>query len=491
MLKSDIRIVDVATYQVNVTCRTPLKFGAVVVDELPIGYARVTVENRAGKAATGWGAMFLMDLWAWPVSKASHEAKNAAMCELFDAYGHWLKGFKEFAHPIEIFMESESDLRRLNREICRRLTPGEEMPFLGALVCASPLDHAIHDAFGNVNGIDSYLGYGPEHMSFDLSRYLGDEFKGVYPSQFLRQDYAPAIPVFHLVGGLDLLRKEEVGDDLPQDSLPNSLDGWIEREGVFCLKVKLRGTDMEWDIQRTLEVSRIYREVRDSAREDLPARPFLTADTNEQCESPEYIVEYLRKLQEQAPGVFDELLYIEQPTERDLKVHTWDMRSIAKLKPVLIDESLTTVEDFRLAMELGWSGIALKSCKCLSSDLLFIPMAEMMGIPYAVQDLTNPSIALIESVGLAARAHPIKGVEANSRQFFPQANELVTTMHAELCHIRDGVAKTRTIRGTGLGMQIEKIKGFVAHVEKQDAAFRANRRQATLPALINGKRTTS
>ena len=50
-------------------------------------------------------------------------------------------------------------------------------------------------------------------------------------------------------------------------------------------------------------------------------------------------------------------------------------------------------------------------------------MAELEGIPYAVQDLTNPSLAMIESVGLAARIHTIKGVEANSRQFFPKANE--------------------------------------------------------------------
>ena len=154
----------------------------------------------------------------------------------------------------------------------------------------------------------------------------------------------------------------------------------------------------------------------------LPSQPYLTADTNEQCESPDYIVEYLHKVRELAPQVYDEILYIEQPTERDLTAHRWDMRPIAELKPVLIDESLTSVEDFALAMELGWSGIALKSCKCLSADLLFVPLAERARIPYAVQDLTNPSLALLQSVGLAARTHTILGVEANSRQFFPAAN---------------------------------------------------------------------
>ena len=458
MKKSDIKIINVETFRVHTVCRTPLKFGGVVVDEVPIGYAKVTVENREGKMATGWGAMFLMDLWAWPVSKATHEAKNRVMCELFDAYGKLLSNFKEYSHPIAIFMETENDLQRLNREISVNLTPGEEMPFLGALVSASPLDHAIHDAFGNVNGIDSYCGYGPEHMSFDLSCYLGSGFKGVYPSQFLRQDYLPQIPLFHLVGGLDLLHKEEVDESFPQDGIPNSLDEWIKRDGVFCLKVKLRGRDMKWDLERTLEVSRIYHEVRNHFRKDLQENPFLTADTNEQCESPEYIVEYLRKLREKKPDLFDEILYIEQPTERDLKAHRWDMRCISSLKPVLIDESLSSIEDFRLAMELGWSGIALKSCKCLSSDLLFIPMAELSGISYAVQDLTNPSLAMIESVGLASRIHTIKGVEANSRQFFPKANEAAAKIHPELFNIRDGKARTASIKGTGLGFRVGEME---------------------------------
>ncbi len=312
------------------------------------------------------------------------------------------------------------------------------MPFLGALICASPVDHAVHGAFGSVSGIDGYPRLWPGAYVFRPQRYRPD-YRGVYPSQFLRQDYLPQVPVFHLVGGLDLLRREEVTDAFPQDGTPNSLDDWIERDGVFCLKVKLNGRDLAWDLARTQEVARIYYEVQAERRPDLPAKPYLTADTNEQCESPEYIVEYLCKLREVAPRVYDEILYIEQPTERDLTAHRWDMRSIAQHKPVLIDESLTSVEEFQLAMELGWSGIALKSCKCLSSDLLFVPMAELARIPYAVQDLTNPSLALIESVGLAARTHTILGVEANSRQFFPAANALEAETHPDLYRVRDGV----------------------------------------------------
>jgi len=457
MPDTDVRIREVRTHVVPVPCRTPLKFGAVVVETTPIGYARVTAENRAGGVGTGWGAMFLMDLWAWPGSKASHEARSRAMADLLAAYADRVAEGAEFAHPIAIFHETEADLQRLAAQAADRHTPGDAMPRLAALVVASVVDHAVHDAFGRAAGIDSYRGMGPEPMGFDLSRYLGDDFKDVYPSQFLRQDYAPRLPVFHLVGGLDVLREADVPDDQPDDGTPNSLEAWIARDGVFCLKVKLRGTDLAWDVERTLAVSRIFREVRESRRPDLPPRPHLTADTNEQCASPEYVVEYLRKVRERAPEVFREVLYIEQPTERDLSARRFDMRPVAALKPVLIDESLTSPEDFRLAMDLGWSGIALKSCKCLSSDMLFVPMAELAGVPYAVQDLTNPSLALVESVGLAARTHPILGVEANARQFFPAANEAVGRVHPGLTRIRDGYAYTASMTGPGLGFRMDEI----------------------------------
>lgn len=456
-MQSHIRVREVQTSKVPTACRTPLKFGAVVVEKTFTGYAKATVETRDGKTGVGWGAMFIMDLWAWPVSKAPHEARERAMADLLDSYAACVAEYPRYAHPIEIFCETEDELRRLAARAAAEHTPEDEMPFLAALVVASIVDHAVHDAFGRANGIDSYRGMGPDFMGWDLSRYLGDGYNGVYPSQFLRADYLPRVPVFHLIGGLDVLREADVPGGLPEDGVPNSLEKWIERDGVFCLKVKLRGTDMAWDIDRTLQVSRIYHEVRDAKRGNIPASPFLTADTNEQCESPEYIVEYLEKIREAAPHVFNEILYIEQPTERDLSAHRFDMRPIAAMKPVLIDESLTTPEDFRLAMELGWSGIALKSCKCLSSDMLFVPMAELAGIPYAVQDLTNPSIALIESVGLAARTHTIKGVEANSRQFFPAANEAVGKVHPRLCEIRDGYAYTESMTGPGLGYRIDEI----------------------------------
>jgi L-alanine-DL-glutamate epimerase-like enolase superfamily enzyme len=457
----DIRILEIEPSFSDEKAREPLKFGAVVMDVVTLCHVRARVESRRGQVADGWGAIFLSDFWAFPTPRIEHATKDPAMRRVVEAFCRRAADYQTFAHPIDIFLELEGELREISAQVSREMALPEMMPFLAALVCASPVDAALHDAFGLVNGISSYAGYGPDFVSHDLGAYLGPDFRGRYLSDFVRPHHAPTVPVFHLVGGLDRLSASEVGPDAPDDGRPNSLDRWIEQDGLFCLKVKLRGTDLAWDLDRLLSVYRIAREVQArQGRDELlaAAGPYLSADTNEQCESPAYMVELLHRLREASPRAYDALLYVEQPTERDLTAHRFDLRELAALKPVIVDESLTGLEDMSLALELGWSGVALKTCKCHSMALLVAARAEVMGIPYTVQDLTNPGLALLHSVGLAARLHPLMGVEANSRQYYPDTSAPEAEVHPGIVQVRNGVAWTETLQGPGLGYQVEKIR---------------------------------
>jgi len=452
-LQSDIKVLSAQPCIDPATARSPFKFGAVVLEECPFCEVKVKVQNRKGEVAEGYGGIFLMDLWAFPDPAVPHERKNKAMQEITRRFCRKVTEHNEFSHPVDIFWNLREELRRIGKEVSKEKDLKRNLPFLASLVSASPVDAAIHDAFGKVNKIDTYKGYGKEFMKHDLSYYLGKEFKGKYIADYIREEYLPRIPVFHVVGSGDKLRKSEVDETDPQDGLPNSLDEWIRRGGLFCLKVKLKGNNLRWDLDRIEQVASIDHEVQ--KEKDL----FFSIDANEQCESPEYIVELLHKLKKNHPDYFEELLYVEQPTERDLSRHRFDMSSISKLKPAIIDESLTGIEEFDLAMELGWSGIALKTCKCQSEDLLFVAKAHQESIPYIVCDLTNPRIALIHSVGLAARIYPIKGVGANSCQFFPEASKEEAQVHPGIFRRKDGTVSTESIKGYGLGYQIEKIRG--------------------------------
>jgi hypothetical protein len=268
------------------------------------------------------------------------------------------------------------------------------------------------------------------------------------------------VPAFHLIGGLDKLWESEVDASDPQDGLPNSLEAWVERDGLTCLKVKLRGNDLAWDLNRMIEVHRVAQEVQ---RRTGLHEVHYSADTNEQCESPEYVVELMMRLRERSPETFAEVLYIEQPTERDLALRRFDMRPVSELKPTILDESLTTLDDFALALELGWSGIALKTCKCQSADLVYVAKCEEEKVPYTIQDLTNPGLALIQSVGLAARTRPLMGVEANSCQFFPATSIAEAQVHEGVFRRVKGCLSTATIQGTGLGYQVQRIPRSIFH----------------------------
>jgi L-alanine-DL-glutamate epimerase-like enolase superfamily enzyme len=264
----------------------------------------------------------------------------------------------------------------------------------------------------------------------------------------------PTLDAFHLLGGLDKLTEGELGPGDPSDGLPVSLDQWIRRDGLRCFKVKLRGRDLPWDLQRVLDVVSVVR--REQSR--LGIGPFwLTADTNEMCESPDYMEELLVKFRERDAAAFDRLLYIEQPCERDLLRRKLDVRKLAAIKPVLVDESLVSLADLDLALDLGYSGGALKTCKCQSMELLIAAKAKQLGCPISVQDLANPGIALIQSAKLVGHLRPIGGLEYNSRQFYPSLSDPERRIHPGVFQLQSGRINTRSIHGPGFGYRWDEI----------------------------------
>jgi L-alanine-DL-glutamate epimerase-like enolase superfamily enzyme len=456
---SDVRILEAEPIIRFEKARTPLKFGGVIMDAALYFVCRVRVENRQGDVADGYGGIFLSDVWGWPTPNVAHPVREEAMKRLAEACVKRVAEFKDFAHPIDIFLDLERELPAMAQRVCDELQTAEPMPFLCALISLSAVDAALHDAFGNVNRVDTYAAYGKE-FGPDLRGWMQrtgikqpERFAGKYVGDYLRPAYLPEVPLFHLVGGLDKLTRAEITDDDPQDDLPVSLDDWVKTDGLFCLKVKLRGTDLAWDLQRMKDVYRIGIENTQYAIRNTPHAIYLTADTNEMCDTPDYMIELLTKLREQSPQAFESLLYVEQPTHRDLAAHPFDMRALAQIKPVFVDESLTDMTSFDLAMELSATGVALKTCKGHSMCLLMVARCHEENVPYAVQDLTNPSLAMLHSVGLAARIHTVMGVESNSRQFFPRASDDVRAVHRDIVDRPNGVAKTHSLKGCGLGFQ--------------------------------------
>ena len=90
------------------------------------------------------------------------------------------------------------------------------MPWLAALVCCSPYDIALHDAFGQLLQKDIYTTYTSEFMNRDLSTFLQPadgasvSFEGKYPADFLLHPARASLPAWHLVGGKDAIDASEL-----------------------------------------------------------------------------------------------------------------------------------------------------------------------------------------------------------------------------------------------------------------------------------------
>ena len=123
-----------------------------------------------------------------------------------------------------------------------------------------------------------------------------------------------------------------------------------------------------------------------------------------------------------------------------------------------MDESAHDWKQIRLGLELGWTGVALKTCKTQTGALLSLCWAKAHGMKIMVQDLTNPMLAQVPHVLLGAHAGTIMGVESNAMQFYPQASALHAKIHPIIYSRRDGMLDLSSLSGPGFGYRINEIK---------------------------------
>ncbi|MCC6444532.1 MAG: mandelate racemase/muconate lactonizing enzyme family protein [Armatimonadetes bacterium] len=451
---TDIRPVAVSLYFIGIDTRVPLKFGPEVVTYVTCARARLTVEDRQGNRAEGWGETPLSVQWVWP-SSLSYEERHQALKAFCLRLAESWSAFDAFGHPMEVGSDFERNvlpglLARLNAS-----RPSEPIPWLAALVCCSLFDIALHDAYGRLHDRPVYETYNAEWMSLDLSAYIAPaegasvSFAGKYPGDYLAFPRPEKLEAWHLVGGLDPLEPSDLTGAEPRDGYPVLLRDWIRRDGLKCLKVKLRGNDAAWDYARLAAVGKIAVEC---------GVDWLTADFNCTVTDPAYVNAILDRLVREYPRIYGMILYVEQPFPYDLDKNRIDVRSVSARKPLFMDESAHDWQLVKLGRELGWSGVALKTCKTQTGALLTLCWAKAHGMTLMVQDLTNPMLAQIPHCLLAAHAGTIMGVETNAMQFYPDASLPEEAVHPGLYRRRDGQVDLSTLRGPGFGYRLEEIE---------------------------------
>ncbi|KAA1262438.1 hypothetical protein LF1_50020 [Rubripirellula obstinata] len=452
-MKNKISPASTDLYFLPVETRVPFKFGREILTNVTCARVRMVVSNDEGQSADGWGETPLNVQWAWP-SDLTYGERNDAMldfCQLLaDA---WCESVPP-SQAIEVghqFLENR--LPALLSEFNESRST-EAMPWLAALVCCSAFDLALHDAYAKLIGLPVFDTFTSELMDHDLSHYLEPaagtdiSFAGKFPSDFLvpRKDDLVAC---HLVGGKDLLDDQERLGDEPDDGYPVTLPQWIDRDGLKFLKIKLCGNDSAWDIDRIVRVGKI------AVAQDVT---WLTCDFNCTVTEPDYVNEILDLLRDEHPRLYQMILYVEQPFPYELEHHRIDVHSTASRKPLFMDESAHDWKMIRMGRELGWNGVALKTCKTLTGAILSLCWAKAHGMSLMVQDLTNPMLAQIPHVLLASHAGTIMGVETNGMQFYPDASTPEAEIHPGLYCRRNGKIDLSTIQGNGFGYRVDEIE---------------------------------
>ena len=443
-----IRIVKAELYILPVTLRIPLKFGDQVLQSVSCARVKIIVENSKGKQAEGWGETPLSAAWVWP-SKLEYNIREKRLVEICKSIGDAYCQLNIEGHPFELGQKFiKNHVKNLKYEHNQLYDKDEELPYLGALVAFSPYDLAVYDAYAKMNDCGVFETLGPNYLNADLSQIFHDQaFSGKFISDYLEPPQTQ-LPVWHLVGGLDALDRDELDGKEPDDGYPITLEDWILNDGLKCLKIKLTGTNWDWDYDRIKKVFNIGNKF---------GVKYYSTDFNCTVEDTSYVNSMLDALQRELTDSYDRLLYVEQPFPYDLEKYKIDVTSVARRKPIYLDESAHDWNFVKLGHSMGWNGVALKTCKTLTGALLSLCWAKNNNMEIMVQDLTNPMLAQISHVLLAAHSGTIMGVESNSMQFYPEASLQESSVHPGIYNRTNGILSLESIGRTGFGYRVDEI----------------------------------
>jgi L-alanine-DL-glutamate epimerase-like enolase superfamily enzyme len=445
---TDIRICEATCSTQYLKYRAPAKFGGRTVTDVVLLDVAVEVETRDGRRGQGTGSMPMGNIWAWPSRMLSTEQTLAAMIELGKRLVDDAARCRDYGHPLELTRVLESSRASTVDAVAAEANLTEPMPRLAQLVAASPLEAAVHDAYGKALGQNSYNLLGSEFASADLAAYLSNDFVGEYLDRHTLRQPKPRLPLYHLIGALDPLTDADIKTRIG-DGTPETLPEWIAHDGLTHLKIKLDGADPKWDVERVLAIERVAAETQTARGR---SQWYYSADFNERCANVEYLLDFLARVGERSPKALARLQYIEQPTARDLRADPDNrVHRAARIKPVVIDESLVDFESLVTARELGYSGVALKACKGQTGALLMAAAAQKFGMFLCVQDLTCPGASFLHSATLAARIPGVAALEGNARQYCPAGNAGWAERFPATFRVRDGMIETGALDRPGLG----------------------------------------
>lgn len=299
---------------------------------------------------------------------------------------------------------------------------------------------------------------------------LHHELAGVDFAQVMPRRPVTNINIRHTVGIFDPLTDEDwPASQRLNDGLPETLYDYITQQGIRLFKVKISG-DIDADLNRLARLWEIM---------PMHAEPAITLDANEAFSDLESFATFVRRFEQEQLGLFQHVLYIEQPLPRRLAFNEQAARiipEIAKAKSVIIDESDGSLDSYHRALQIGYDGTSHKNCKGFFKSLANLCLAaryasDVRSTVISAEDLQNLPVVPLQqdfvSVGILGLDH----CERNGHHYnfglsmlsdVDKANALAR--HADLyerrddegfLRINDGRVQCASLHGPGFGVMDE------------------------------------
>jgi len=428
--------IDAAEHAINL--RMPFKFGASIVKQVNQLFVSVLVEMPGGETVTGISSELMVPKWFDKSPSLDNETNIAHLRRSVElastAYCKDGKAGTVFDHHVKHVDDHE---RRCAEEGLRPLVASYGIALI---------DRAIIDGLGKAFDLPAHMLVRQNLLGID-NRTTPDLANTQIDETLTSLDPQPYIHVRHTIGMLDALSKEEIAaEERLSDGLPQSLDQVIERYGHRYFKIKI-GNDNEANIIRLRKISAVF--------EEMVPDYFASLDANEQYPDQQGPIDLIKRLRETADmeKFVNRILYLEQPIDRDVAL-TRDIKELAALVPLEIDESDAQMESFRTAQSLGYTGVSSKSCKGFYRSLLNRVRCDVMNNktddePFfmTAEDLTTPGGLPVQQDLALASLIGCTHIERNGHHYI-QGMHAVTDIeraafvdhHGDLYHNSNGVS---------------------------------------------------
>lgn len=444
MTPARVRLLEIERRERPYRLRMPFRFGVTVATHGRQTLVRARVALEDGREAVGYSAEALGAKWFDKdlslTDEDNHHQLRKALELACDAYLA-----APFATPFDLFAGHYDD----HVAACAALGLNPLIASYGQ----SLADRAVLDALCRGLGVSFYDALRKNIVG--LRRHaVAPELAGFdFDALFADARPASSIHVRHTVGLADPILGSDLADDARvNDGLPETLEEVVAVYGNRYFKLKVGG-DAQADLDRLTRIASVLDRI------DEPY--FATLDGNEQYPDADAIAAFYARVKE-TPALSRlaaSILCVEQPINRK-EALARPVTALARLAPVIIDESDGELSAFVQAKALGYSGVSSKACKGIWKSILNHARCKVWNAAgetryfLSAEDLTcEPGISIQQDLALV-NLLGLTHVERNAHHFIdgfggrPEAEaDAFLREHPDLYHRQDGRVRLRVEQG--------------------------------------------